>query len=154
MIDCLIDSWTLTIVWYTEMGLPKQGILQLCYYSGEDIMMNECRIDPNIRRMLLLLVLLDPTDIDLDVKSLTDSSDGRFRQYRHFYDRNIRAVTESTSIVTHELRDQVTTSLLPITNKKYILEDITNNLNSNTGLKWTYFTVHQADSWKKYLDVI
>lgn len=138
-----MPGWVLTVVWYTEKGLPKNGILQLRMFSGDGMGVLDCRANTLLRRMLLLLVLVDHKDIDLDVKLLRFH--GRKVDDINYDDQSLGEVSSTTSLMSPASRSRVNLvknvqkQLKSATREYFTLGDINEHLAAKTGLTWTYF---------------
>lgn len=58
-----MPGWQLSVVWFTEEGLPKFGVLSTRYYSGEGVEGDGFAPNAALRNALLSLVLIHPNDI-------------------------------------------------------------------------------------------
>jgi len=168
-----MPGWTLTKVWYTENGMPKQGILQLKMSSGEGMYQNRCTPDITLRQQLLLLTLVDITDIRLDLEYLYDPKISQSRSF-HFsdeYNNNVESIkkldkstdrksfrydllspissSKSFSKMDKDINPIIKKQLDIYKYKKYSLNDLMTQLNTNTDIQWSYLSTFLPESWKK-----
>ena len=61
-----MPGWELSVVWFSESGLPKMGILTVTYFSGNNKNENGCRPDYNVRFSLLAAVAVRFVDVMAD----------------------------------------------------------------------------------------
>lgn len=71
--DCM-PGWELTNLWLVENSMPRKGIINVTYYSGEGTEKNGCCPNVPIRLSLLKMVLIKETDLVPD--SVRIHSDG------------------------------------------------------------------------------
>eukprot|EP01038_Epipyxis_sp_PR26KG_P005119 gene5119-7131_t len=58
-----MPGWELTQPWLTEDGMPKRGLLNITYYSGEGKHLNGCKPYVIFRKSLLNLVLISEDEV-------------------------------------------------------------------------------------------
>ena len=69
-----MPGWELSVVWYSEKGLPTFGILTSTYFSGNGCHENGCIPDVDLRFSLLSTVLIRLDDVLADHKDVIASS--------------------------------------------------------------------------------
>lgn len=60
-----ISNWALTSLWYTENGIPDNGILRIRFHSGEGSGFNDCMPDVITRAALMAIVFAQPYSADI-----------------------------------------------------------------------------------------
>jgi hypothetical protein len=58
-----VPGWEMVTTWMTDEGLPKRGIMDVTYYSGEGLKKAHCNPQVDFRKSLLALVRIDEKDI-------------------------------------------------------------------------------------------
>lgn len=94
-----MPGWQLSVVWFTEEGLPRFGVLTTRYYSGEGVEGDGFAPNVALRQALLSLVLVHPNDI----RSEFDEA--------HFVNKPVATLTECHSLLRK--REEVTWSYDP-----------------------------------------
>eukprot|EP01038_Epipyxis_sp_PR26KG_P004053 gene4053-5796_t len=61
----IIDDWKLPVVWYTENGLPENGIFSVHIFSGKGLGIDGCAPNFTCRMTLMSLVLACPYEEEL-----------------------------------------------------------------------------------------
>ncbi len=62
-----VPGWDLSVVWLSEEGLPKKGILAFEMFAGDGLNLMGCLVDKKLRNMLTALVLVEQRDLAHEV---------------------------------------------------------------------------------------
>lgn len=150
-----MPGWRLNVLWYSESGLPKQGILRLKYTSGDGIHVNGCKVDWTLRRMMSNLCLANIFDEEYDKFMLFNAI-----QFKSLKDlKSIAMLMKDEEAVVlptlflhepNELRSIVTNQLLAkVTsgfnveyegeyNASFTLQQLYDHLKQQTSISWLY----------------
>ena len=60
-----VEEWKLPIEWFSETGLPQEGVVSMHYFSGKGKGLMECSPNPRCRLVLMALVLAQPYSEDM-----------------------------------------------------------------------------------------
>ena len=71
-------GWELPVTWFTDEGLPKQGILATTYYSGQGLGLQDCMPVRRLRHMLMALVQMNPALIQLEGEDENGDQESEF----------------------------------------------------------------------------
>jgi hypothetical protein len=81
-----IPGWDLSVVWLSEEGMPKKGLLSFDMFAGDGKRLLGCCVDVKLRQMLTSLVLVEQRDYEAEIwrkdqlceEKITQSQSGEF----------------------------------------------------------------------------
>lgn len=74
-------GWDLSVVWFTEEGLPKKGVLTVDIFAGDGMNLFGGQVDRALRAALSTLALVGQRDITTEINSMADVNDNLTTKY-------------------------------------------------------------------------
>eukprot|EP01036_Dinobryon_divergens_P030051 gene30051-39243_t len=175
-------GWDLSVVWFTEEGLPKKGVLTVDIFAGDGMNMNGGQVDRTLRSALCSLVLAGERDLAVEVAAITDRNDdltSKYAVYRRLQssdeesgkDRSLRKsmaehqsamvlavysnsnkATTSTSLSTPPATPDIASSGGGVLGTRKFVMEDANRLLRQTDLQWNYYSNSKSYSWQSSLN--